>query len=167
MTTSLSIFGREGSKLYVNSAQGISRDAVLAIFPEADLDGSVLMIDVCQTIQEQSGEVCRGEMMAGKVAIRRFIQDWGGIYRDMPYTKRQANRLIQKFSFIGEIEGGDGYRIPWTQVDSLGCALRAYDCNAANTHRKALESARRKLRSSHKETSVVTDCSSRHMISRK
>jgi hypothetical protein len=92
--------GVKGSRLYVNSAQSISRDAVSDAFPqERRWDGSV---DLSLAHSELGPDVIVGKI-AMRLAIERHLLDHGSV-ADASNLKRTANHIMQElktFSWHG------------------------------------------------------------------
>ena len=113
------IFGREGNYLYVNSADNIGRDALDEI-PGIDGQGRMNIQNLHQLIEPQE-DVCISDLVIGKVAIRKYIEESGRHVRNnqQPYGKRQANKLKSKADFIQIVEVSSGYSPEWTMMNSL------------------------------------------------
>lgn len=72
-------YGREGDRLFVNSATGWSRDRVYETLDVADWDGSVPWRYVYR--------ITGGADLFGNVAMRRYTQSYG-------YSRRTAHALL-------------------------------------------------------------------------
>jgi hypothetical protein len=114
------IFGLEGNDFYVNSADNRGREYLDEHFPQVSIRGSVELTAIHEMVCNQE-QVEIGDLIVGRVAIRKYIEDSGVRVRNnqLPYEKRQANNLKKKADFIQTLEVSSEYSLKWTLTSSL------------------------------------------------
>ena len=124
------ILGQEGKLLFVNSAHGVSRDAVDENFPvECDALGRIPLALVHDELGVQVGET----LVIGRVAIRRRIEDAG-------YSRAVANKVAP------QLPHKEWRGIPWMRDTAIDSLVEARRDRAKAAHRAELEVARAKRR---------------------
>jgi len=135
----MSIFGQEDGCLYVNSAHSMAVDKVEEKFPEnqipeANAHGAVPLAHVRSELK--LGDQI-GDLIIGRVAIRRYVQDRLCIITGRGYSRVQCNRIVGKMEFQKNWRG-----LPWMLTSSADDHLANHVKQAQTEHRNALEKAR-------------------------
>ena len=112
--------GPAGPRYFVNSAQGVDRDA----FEQLDrmgnsFDGSLRNEDLMSFICEYESEsIPQDALVIGSVRVRESFEYIGNTIQGKPYTRQHANRLRRKFSKMKTIEV-DGTKLEYCLKSDL------------------------------------------------
>ena len=132
------IFGRDGNRLYVNSADNIGVTSLEDYIDGISARGAVDIRVIHEMISEQES-VEIDDVVVGNVAIRKYIEEAGACARNnrRVYGKRQANKLKKKADFIQTLFVSSGYSLKWTLTTSLDAFVEAQAESGRNAHRMA------------------------------
>lgn len=130
-------FGREGNRLYVNSADSQSVNYLEDHIENVSAKGAVDIRIVHAMVSEQ-GIVEIDDLIVGRVAIRMRIEELGRCVRNnhQPYSKRQASNLKNKADFIQKLSVNSEFELEWTLASSLDPFVETQAEEGRETHRR-------------------------------
>lgn len=139
------IFGVKDDCIFVNSAQSISVDNVEDFFSSGWRDGSVPLEEFHEAISQDNEQIKIGDLVVGRVAIRKLVEAKGKEFRGKPYTKRQANNLIGSADFIRSLKNEQGVLINYSDVSSVHTFVEKKHKEGQEKHINSLQKARKVL----------------------